>query len=197
MLSPQEVGCRIRGLREKQRFSMRALALKAGVAVSFLSKVEAGRGSPTLATLMKLLEALDVSVPDFFGVAGDDAAGILVVPQRRMQVMDDGDKLWRYLFPTHPDVKAVLTYEEYRPHTRHVEQEQHTADMCGLVLAGTLTLKQPDRPDAEVRAGESFYIRAGTPHAAANLGRDLLQMVVVELPHTTERPLTRKRRPRA
>ncbi|OGV69936.1 MAG: hypothetical protein A3K19_02120 [Lentisphaerae bacterium RIFOXYB12_FULL_65_16] len=195
MMNPQEVGNRLRELREKQRFSMRALALKAGVAVSFLSKVEAGRGSPTLATLLKLLEALEVSAPEFFGVAGEDAAGVLVIPQRRMQVVDDGDKLWRYLFPAHPDVKAVLTYEEYRPQTRHIEQEQHTSDMCGLVLAGVLTLQQPGRPDAEVRAGESFYIRAGTPHASANLGKGLLQMVVVELPHTTERPLTRRRRP--
>jgi transcriptional regulator with XRE-family HTH domain len=74
MTSQEDVGYRIRELRQSRKLSLRALAQKSGVAVSFLSKIEAGRSSPTLATLLKILEALDTSAPEFFAIAaaGDD-----------------------------------------------------------------------------------------------------------------------------
>jgi transcriptional regulator with XRE-family HTH domain len=194
MLNPDDIAGRIRELREARKLSLRALAQQSGVAVSFLSKVESGRGSPTLATLLKILEALGVTAPEFFAEPNRQMNDVLVQRQADMKVLDDGEKFWRYLFPNSPGVKAVMTYEEYKPHTRHVETEQHGADICGLVLAGTLTLELPGQDDVTVYAGDSFYIRAGTRHAAANRGARLLRLVVTELPRT--RPLTRRQSPR-
>ncbi|MEI6970574.1 MAG: helix-turn-helix domain-containing protein [bacterium] len=193
MLNPGDIGRRIRELRQDRELSLRALAQKSGVAVSFLSKVEAGRGSPTLVTLLKILEALNCTAPEFFAAPDNRMGDVLVQRQADMKILDDGDKLWRYLFPNVAGVKAVMTYEEYRPRTRHVETEQHTADICGVVLAGTLTLELPGEDAVTVNAGDSFYIRAGTPHAAANRGGKLLRLVVAELSHTGARPLTRGR----
>lgn len=190
MLNPDDIAGRLREMREARKLSLRALAQQSGVAVSFLSKVESGRGSPTLATLLKILEALGVTAPEFFAEPNRQMNDVLVQRQADMKVLDDGDKFWRYLFPNSPGVKAVMTYEEYKPHTRHVETEQHGADICGLVLAGTLTLEVPGQDDVTVNAGDSFYIRAGTRHAAANRGARLLRLVVAELPRT--RPLTRR-----
>lgn len=188
MLSPETVGRRIRELRQREKLSLRALGQKSGVAVSFLSKVESGKGSPTLATLLKLLDALDTSAPEFFAVGGAEKDKVIVQRRADMQELDDGDKLWRCLFPNHRAIKAVMSYEEYRPGTRNVEQERHLSDVCGLVLGGTLTLEVPGRPPIRVDAGDTFYICASTLHAAANRGRKLLRMVTVELPHTRVRP---------
>jgi transcriptional regulator with XRE-family HTH domain len=182
MLNPNDISCRLRELREGRNLSLRALAQKAGVAVSFLSKIEAGRGSPTLATLLKILEALGITAPEFFAEPNRQMNDVLVQRQADMKVLDDGDKLWRYLFPNASGVKAVMTYEEYRPYTKHIETEQHTADLCGLVLAGTLTLEVPGQEAVTVNAGDSFYIRAGTRHAAANRGAKMLRLVATELP---------------
>lgn len=164
---------------------MRALAQEAGVALSFLSRIESGDGSPTLATLMKLLEALDISAHEFFAATAGTDRQVLIQRQKDMQKLDDGDKLWRYLLPSHRDVKAVMTYEEYRPHTKNTERERHPKDICGLVLEGTLTLDVDGQSPVTVNAGDSFYIRAGTPHTSANKTEAPLRMVVVELPKTT------------
>ena len=181
MDSPEDIGRRIRELRQRKKLSLRGLAREAGVAVSFLSKVESGRGSPTLATLLKLLEALDTSAPEFFSaaVAGDD--DVVIHRRADMKALDDGDKACRFLFPNHPTVKTVMTYEEYRPGTRNVEQERHSSDVCGMVLSGMLTIEAPGRPPITVGKGDSFYIRAGTPHTATNQGKSLLRLVAVEL----------------
>ncbi len=195
MLTPGDIGRRIRELRQTNKLSLRALAQQSGVAVSFLSKVEAGRSSPTLATLLKILEALGASAPAFFAAQEKRTADVLVQRQADMKALDDGDKFWRYLFPNTPGVKLVMTYEEYQPHTRNVELERHPSDVCGLVLAGTLNLELSGQDCVTVGAGDSFYIRAGTPHAASNRGGKLLRLVAVELPHSrakSKRPPVRR-----
>jgi quercetin dioxygenase-like cupin family protein len=139
--------------------------------------------------LLKLLEALDTSPTEFFAAPGAAEADVIFHRQADMQVLDDGDRRWRYLFPNRRVVKAVMTYEEYRPKTRQVVTEKHPADVCGVVLAGTLTLAVSGQAPVTVGAGDSFYIRAGIPHTAANLGAEPLRLVVVELPHTRATPL--------
>jgi transcriptional regulator with XRE-family HTH domain len=187
MVNQNQISRRLRELREGRQLSLRALAQKAGVAVSFVSKIEAGRGSPTVATLLKLLEALGISAPEFFAAPAGDGREVLVFRQADMQALDDGDKSWHYLFPHRLDVRTVMTYEEYRPQTKHVEPERHPVDMCGFVIDGTLTLQPVGKPAVTVGTGESFYIRAGTRHTAANRGKELLRLVVTEVPHTRAR----------
>ncbi|NQU42337.1 helix-turn-helix domain-containing protein [bacterium] len=193
MFSPDDVSRRLRELRERKGLSLRALAQKSGVAVSFLSKIESGRGSPTVITLVRVLEALDTSAPEFFAAPTTDSGDVLVFRHSDMQVMDDGDRFWRYLFPHHPDIKAVLTYEEYSPRTKRVEPEWHPHDICGLVLSGVLTLEATDKQPVTVGPGDSFYIRAETRHTVANRGAELLRLVATELPHTRAMPLLRRR----
>jgi len=45
----------------------------------------------------------------------------------------------------------------------------------------------------KIKPGDAFYIPAGTAHRAANLGKTLLRMVVVELKHTCATPLKRSK----
>jgi len=47
--------------------SLRALSGAAGVAVSNLQRLEAGKGDPQLSTLKKLAQALSVSVAELIG----------------------------------------------------------------------------------------------------------------------------------
>jgi transcriptional regulator with XRE-family HTH domain len=196
MIKPEDVGKQIRELRQQRGMSLRTLAQKAGVSVSFVSKIDAGRGSPTLATLLKLVEALDLSMPEFLAVSDAQADRVLVQRQNEMQVLSDEDKLWRYLFPCQRAVKAIMTYEEYRPQTRQAVMEEHLADVCGLVLEGELTLTVKGKAPVSVQTGDSFYIIAGTPHIAANQGRTVLRMVVTELPHTRVLSVARGRHSR-
>lgn len=181
MIKPGDIGQRIRELRQREKLSLRGLSLKSGVAASFLSKIEAGNGSPTLAVLLKIIEAIDVSAPEFFAANSREWQDVIVQRKGDMQELDDGDKRWRYLFPSQRAIRTVMTYEEYRPSTRNVEQERHPFDICGFVLGGTLTLQVPGKSAVAIRAGDSFYIPADTPHSSINRGRALLRMVVAEL----------------
>ena len=61
-----EVGREIRRLREARGWGQTKLAAAADMAVSGVSQIENGHRNPNSATLIKLANALDVDVADFF-----------------------------------------------------------------------------------------------------------------------------------
>lgn len=178
----RNVGSRIRGRREELRLSMRRLASRAGLAVSFISKIESGKASPTVMSLLKILEALEVDVADFFRENGArNGADRVVFPRSEMRLLEGQGRRWWYAFPATRDFKVVLTYEEYAPRTRILERERHPRDICGYVLSGESTIEIVGRGLHRVKKGDAFYIRADQEHVCRNEGRRTLKMLVAEI----------------
>jgi transcriptional regulator with XRE-family HTH domain len=75
-IKPVNVGESLQRLREERGLSMRALAKSSGLSANALSMIERGRASPSVSTLYKLADALNVPVTAFFGT-----------PQERLQVI--------------------------------------------------------------------------------------------------------------
>lgn len=61
-----DVGSRLRELRQERGLSMRALARLSGLSTNALSMIERGKTSPSVSTLYKLSEALEVPITAFF-----------------------------------------------------------------------------------------------------------------------------------
>jgi transcriptional regulator with XRE-family HTH domain/quercetin dioxygenase-like cupin family protein len=64
-----DVGNRLRQLRETCGVSMRTLATMSGLSANALSMIERGKTSPSVSTLYRLADALEVPVTDFFSPA--------------------------------------------------------------------------------------------------------------------------------
>jgi quercetin dioxygenase-like cupin family protein len=77
--------------------------------------------------------------------------------------------------------EAVQGIAEIAPNT-DVARHTHPGPESSYMLDGDLTLQVQGQPDKTVKAGDSFYIPAGTPHAArsgAN-GAKVLATYIVE-----------------
>ena len=61
-----DVGSRLRVLRQERGMSMRALARASGLSANALSMIERGRTSPSVSTLYKLSEAMEIPITAFF-----------------------------------------------------------------------------------------------------------------------------------
>jgi transcriptional regulator with XRE-family HTH domain len=61
-----DVGSRLRELRTERGHSMRALAKLSGLSTNALSMIERGKTSPSVSTLYKLSDALEVPITAFF-----------------------------------------------------------------------------------------------------------------------------------
>lgn len=62
----EQVGSRIRELRNSQGISQEKLALKADLDRTYLAGVELGRRNPSMKSLEKIVQALGVSFEEFF-----------------------------------------------------------------------------------------------------------------------------------
>jgi transcriptional regulator with XRE-family HTH domain len=177
-----KVGSRLKSLRNDRNLSMRELALKADVAVSFISKIESGKTSPTIMTLQKILEALNVTVAEFF--TEDEKNSVsdnIVFRHDDMKSLKDEERQWFFTFPAKPEIKLVMTYEEFQPYTQVRELERHTQDICGYIIDGELALDIPGRGHFTALKGDSFYIKSGVEHIAKNDNDEVLKMIVAQI----------------
>jgi transcriptional regulator with XRE-family HTH domain len=83
-----DLGARIRALRIARGATLRQLAAQAGVTESFLSQVERGVASPSIASLQRLARALGQSIAELF--AADESAGIVVRVRERRRIVYQG-----------------------------------------------------------------------------------------------------------
>src|SRR3954447_17002234 len=65
-----DVGERLRELRRFRRATLRTVAARSGLSESFLSQVERGRSSASIASLRRIADALGVSMADLFDPDG-------------------------------------------------------------------------------------------------------------------------------
>src|SRR5437764_13821101 len=68
--SEVDVGKRLRAIRIAQRRTLREVAERAGLSESFLSQVERGRASGSIASLRRIADGLGVSMADLFQPSG-------------------------------------------------------------------------------------------------------------------------------
>lgn len=66
-----DVGARIKSLREAAGLSQNELARRAGVSQSGLSYIESGEKSPSVDTLLRIADALGVTVSELLNAQGD------------------------------------------------------------------------------------------------------------------------------
>ncbi len=83
-----DLGARIRALRIARGETLRRLAAEAGVTESFLSQVERGVASPSIASVQRIARALGQSIAELF--AADERAGIVVRGRERRRIVYQG-----------------------------------------------------------------------------------------------------------
>lgn len=62
----QQLGNRIRAFRTNLSISQEELAFKSGISPAHLGQIERGLKSPTITTIEKIANALNVTLPDLF-----------------------------------------------------------------------------------------------------------------------------------
>jgi transcriptional regulator with XRE-family HTH domain len=179
-LDTRDVGERLRRLREEQGVGLRELSRRADLSASSLSAIEKGRSSPTLATLQRLLQALDTTFADFFAApAQPDAEPVFRA--RDMSTIRDPHRSYTLLFPRRDDFRFEVLRERLAPTEADAEWETHAFDVGGVVLeGGPVRLEIEGRGEWRMNRGDAFYVKAGEKHRAANEGDgDAIQITIM------------------
>lgn len=159
---PEIVASNLSRVRRAKGLSLSELARTSGVAKATISKLELGRGNPTMATMFALADALGTPLGELIAehrpstqlVRATDGPRVTrgVVEARYINRVQAGlDLIEIYELDVDPEQE-----EESLPHRRGVYE--HVFVLSGRMLAG------PSEALRELETGDYIYFRADCPH---------------------------------
>src|SRR6266699_1338863 len=163
------VGERLRTIRIVRRRTLREVAERAGLSESFLSQVERGRASASIASLRRIAEGLGVSMADLFQPSGPTQPRVLRRDERpALAFRILGRKMLLTPSPLHH--LEVFVGELDPDGSTGAEQYAHgDSEELFVVLSGTVRLELGDDVH-ELETGDSIDYWSSTPHRVSNAG---------------------------
>lgn len=163
------LGSRLRGVRRARRRTLRAVAEVAGVSESFLSQVERGRANPSVSSLTRIAEALDLGLHDLFAPVRQE--GSLVVRASGSAPLEFGEGASKWLLTPQPlqDLEVVVCQYAVGGHSGDEPYVHGDSEETCVVLEGTIELRIGDEV-LRLSAGDAATFRSSQPHRTANTG---------------------------
>jgi transcriptional regulator with XRE-family HTH domain len=188
---PQGLGEKIKAIRLQRNLKIIDVSRKTGLSSSMISQVERSLISPSIDTLKKIGEAINIPVSFLFEDYDDEikneeiisketsetesASNIVsersvVVRLHQRKVLSPGPGVTFYLL--NPDLSGPIEfiYNIYEPGTgTGNEQYSHPGHECGLILEGELHVSIGDK-EYILKKGDSITFSCETPHSKSNRG---------------------------
>ena len=184
-LGIEEIGVRIKTIREEKGISLQDLSKLTGFDVEALSDIEANRFQPQLGTIIKLSKALDSA---FGRIVSGVGSKLYSVTRKNEQKTISRSTSYRGQKPVYlykslaPEVKgrhmeSLIVQLEENP---DAEMSVHEGEEFIYVLDGVVSLKIGG-DFFELEAGDSAYYLSTTPHLiAAKIGKATILAVIYE-----------------
>lgn len=163
-----EIGGKIKRLRVQLGLTQEELANRTELSKGFISQLERDLTSPSIATLIDILEILGTSPRVFFS---DDADQKVVFARGDMFEKDDeqyGHITWLVPNAQKNEMEPILV--TLLPGQATQKYDPHQGEEFGYVLSGAVTLHLGTTLQ-RVKAGESFYMHPSAVHWISNNGR--------------------------
>lgn len=170
------LGDKIRTKRAERDLSLRQLADLTGLTPSFLSQVERNLAEPSITSLRKLSEALEV--PIFFFLLEDSGEGRVVRKHERKVLNFPESHLTFELLTPGLNQKMEVLMARLAPGASTCERAAgHMGEECVFVLSGTMQIAVGE-DSYTLEAGDSIYYYASLPHRITNTG-DRVDLVFI------------------
>ena len=171
-----DIGHKLRTIRKLRGLSQRELASRAGLTNGTISLIEQNKTSPSVASLKCLLDAIPISMAEFF-VTFEDAN-----PTKYFYTAQEFTEIAPMQSDGNPQLLSLRQLGNTQNHTLQVLHERyapgsdtgpeflsHDAEEAGVVIKGQIEITV----DAEVRVigpGGGYLFNSRLPHRFRNIG---------------------------
>ena len=177
------IGKRIKEIRKANNKVISEIAGKAKVTGGLISRIENGRTIPSLPVLLKIINALDIEVIDFFnGMPKINGANFIVSRKEDHTVVEREDDAigfnYTYIFGKQLNSLGFETVLlEVSPGS---EREKVSTDAYEFkyILSGVCTYRIGDE-EVLLKEGDSIFFDGRIPHVPINRGKVASLMLVV------------------
>ncbi len=161
------VGDRIRVTREEKGLSLRKVAALCGASASLLSQIETSRVDPSLSTLRKIAQALDVPVFYLVLDRSVETTGLVKKAQRRTVSFPKGGLEYDIIY-SDLRKKMGIHIGTLKPGGMTSEEPlSHDGEECIVILKGKMKA-QIGTDLICLDVGDSFYFDSSIPHRLFN-----------------------------
>lgn len=180
-MSGFDVGNRLKQMRLSRDLSQRELAKRAGVTNSTISLIEQNSVSPSVSSLKKILDAMPVSISEFF--AGESVSQKQVFYRSsELTEIGDGTLSWKLVGARRPNRSMSIIHEHYPPGAdTGQEMLEHEGEEGGVIIAGTIEIQVGDDIQ-QLEAGDAYYFDSRLPHRFRNMGTSECVIVSANTP---------------
>ncbi len=183
-----DVGKRLRQLREEHGISMRRLATLSNLSANALSMIERGKTSPSVSTLYKLADALEIPITAFFSGVPEKEQVVFIKADARAHVpftrgVWEGLGGEQFVGRVEPFVLTLESGASSGPH--HMAHSGHEFVFC---LRGQLEY-QVENQHFVLDPGDSLLFAAQLRHRWRNTGNTVTNALVMLSDYSeSERP---------
>ncbi|HWQ05591.1 MAG: XRE family transcriptional regulator [Clostridiaceae bacterium] len=174
-----EIGVRIKQLRQQRGLTQEELAARTELTKGFISQLERDLTSPSIATLMDILEALGTDVGSFFRETAEET---VVYGADDMFVKEEADGYTIQWLVTNAQKNALEPILVTIPAgVKGTEDDPHEGEEFGYVLSGSVLLVLGEKK-YRIKKGGTFYFRPTRLHYLTNPGKIEARVLWVSTP---------------
>lgn len=167
-----DIGQRLRSIREERGLSQRELAGKAGLTNGTISLIEKNKTSPSVASLKSLLDAIPISMAEFFSTIEDAQSPKVFYRENEFTKISpsiEGQVSLRQLGKAEQHSLQVL-HETYPPGAdTGPEFITHIGEEAGVVISGEIQVTV-DGESAVLKTGDGYMFDSRLAHRFRNIG---------------------------
>jgi len=174
------LGKTIQRLRKAYNLSLSELAEQSGVAKSIISQIERNETNPTLATIWRLSQALDISIERVLAAHDDDPFVERITRADMPVLMSEDGKVKLDIIGWIRTVEWLQWYDVTAEPGGELDSEGHQRGSieCLSVTAGALEVEVGGRTE-RVEAGGTVRYRCDRRHTIRNIGTETARAVMV------------------
>jgi len=175
-----KIGEKIKLLRVKNDLTQEELADRCELSKGFISQLERDLTSPSIATLMDILECLGTDLKDFFNEAIEEK----IVFKKNDVFVKENKELGNFIQWIVPNSQKnsmepiLLTLQEGG--VSEVDNP-HQGEEFGYILTGTVYLHL-GKQKYKIKKGESFYFKSNSEHYLANGSKSKAAVLWISTP---------------
>lgn len=175
-----KIGEKIRRLRIKGSLTQEELAERCELTKGFISQVERDLTSPSIATLVDILEGLGTNLKDFFNETVDEK--IVFTKEDIFESQNEDLKYsLKWIIPNAQKNLMEPILIEMEPGGKTKVDSPHEGEEFGHIINGSIFL-HIGQEKLKVRKGESFYFKANSNHYISNAGKTRARIIWVSTP---------------
>lgn len=175
-----KIGEKIKRLRLENALTQEELANRCELSKGFISQLERDMTSPSITSLVDILESLGTNLTEFFSEYEEEKIVFEIADY--FETIDDELKYQlQWIVPNAQKNMMEPILLALEPDGKYVDDTPHQGEEFGYVLSGVVQVCIGIKK-YKAKKGESFYYKSGLNHTIENIGKTKAKILMVATP---------------